>query len=46
MENLEDLFNVDNSHSVENLSIAEEEVNLNSMEGVTFTESTRPLEEH
>ncbi|CAI2196110.1 13924_t:CDS:2, partial [Funneliformis geosporum] len=45
MENLEDSFNVDNPPSMENLSIAEEVVDLNSMEGVTFTESTRPPEE-
>ena len=45
MENQEDSPNVDNPPSVENLSIAEEEVDLNSMEGVTLTENTRPPEE-
>ncbi|CAI2188859.1 17718_t:CDS:2, partial [Funneliformis geosporum] len=45
MENLEDSFNVDNPPSMENLSIAEEVVDLNSMEGVTFTEreNTHPI---
>lgn len=40
MENQEGSSEVENPPSVENLSIAEEEeVDLNSMEGVTFTES-------
>uniref|UniRef100_A0A1D1Z301 Restriction of telomere capping protein 1 n=1 Tax=Anthurium amnicola TaxID=1678845 RepID=A0A1D1Z301_9ARAE len=39
MENQEGSSEVENPPSVENLSIAEEEVDLNSMESVTFTES-------
>ena len=46
MENLEDLFNVDNPPTVKNLSIVKEEVNLNSMKGITFTKSTRLPEKH